>query len=82
MKQFVPLFVLIALFHSFALSNPNPRVETGDIIIALSALDGNVITNTDFLEDPGHYNVYATNAEVDTQERNQRWRVQRYDGMV
>ncbi|OXA55552.1 uncharacterized protein LOC110849555 [Folsomia candida] len=55
-----------------------PRLEFPNVTF-VSALDNKVIATTDYLEDPGPYNVYGSIAQNDEGLPQQRWEVTMYE---
>lgn len=71
MVSFLLLLLAIAAFVS---------AESDQLLKITSRLDGNAITNTEHLEDPGPYNVYATKAEPYTALKTQHWKYDELSG--
>lgn len=68
--------LLIALAGLVTLSN----AQLGKLFKVTSHLDGNAITSTEYLEDPGPYDVYATKTEPYGSLDTQIWEYFEYSG--
>ncbi|OXA37454.1 uncharacterized protein LOC110862456 [Folsomia candida] len=70
--------VIFAALCSIATPAPQPRIEF-DRVTFISKFDNKVITTTEYIEDPGPYNIYASIAQNDQGLPDQRWSAYVYD---